>query len=206
MDTAITIAAGIGLSAACGFRVFIPLLVMNLAAINGHIQLSPEFAWIGSPYATLAFTTATLAEILAYYIPWVDHFLDMVAAPAAVIAGTITTASLIVYISPFWKWTMALIAGGGIAGLVQGTTSALRVTSSLTTGGAANPLVSTLELIGSIATALLAILVPVASIVLIALFCVFTLRKVCRRRHGHSVGSPSYHKEAPQRRPKNIPR
>lgn len=196
MDTLLGIAVGIGLSAACGFRVFIPLLVMNLAAINGHLQLSPELAWLGTPYATLAFTTATIAEILAYYIPWVDHFLDMVAAPAAVIAGTIATASLVADVSPFWKWTMALIAGGGVAGLVQGTTSALRVASSLSTGGAANPLLSTMEMIGSLTTALLAILVPAAAIVLIALFGVFTLRRIFRRRCGHPVGSPACDKRA----------
>lgn len=180
METILIIAVGIGLSAACGFRVFIPLLMMNLAAMNGHIKLSPEFTWIGTSFATFAFTTATIAEIIGYYVPWFDHVLDIVATPAAFIAGTIVTASVVTDVSPFWKWTMALIAGGGIAGLVQGTTTALRVISSLSTGGAGNPVVSTLELVGSIMTALLAILVPILCLILIGVFCFFAIRKAGR--------------------------
>ena len=135
METLLGIAIGIGLSAACGFRVFVPLLVMNLMALGGYLHLSPGFAWIGSHYATMAFATATILEVIGYYVPWVDHLLDIVATPAAVIAGTVATASMVVDLSPFLKWTLSLIAGGGIAGLVQGTTSALRVKSSLSTAG-----------------------------------------------------------------------
>ncbi|MBM4314115.1 MAG: DUF4126 domain-containing protein [Deltaproteobacteria bacterium] len=180
METIVGIAVGIGLSAACGFRVFAPLLIMNLATLSGQFHLSPEFAWIGTSYATLAFTTATIAEIIGYYVTWFDHVLDIIATPAAVIAGTIVTASVMTDISPFLKWTLALIAGGGIAGLVQGTTVALRAKSSASTGGALNPVVSTLELTGSIITSLLAILVPILSVMLIGLLCFFIFCKVGR--------------------------
>lgn len=180
METVIGVAVGIGLSAACGFRVFVPLLVMNLASLGGLLHLSPGFAWMGSSYATVAFGTATIVEILGYYIPWLDHILDVAATPAAVIAGTVATASVITDLSPFLKWTLALIAGGGIAGLVQGTTVALRAISLASTAGIGNPLFSTLELVGSIFTALLAILVPILCLALIALFCVLVIRKAGR--------------------------
>jgi hypothetical protein len=180
METLLGIAVGIGLSAACGFRVFVPLLVMNLASLSGQLHLSSGFGWIGSYYATVAFSTATIVEVLSYYIPWLDHVLDIVATPAAIIAGTVATASMVTGISPFLKWTLALIAGGGIAGVVQGTTVALRATSSVSTAGIGNPLVSTLELVGSIITALLAILVPILCLVLIAFLCFFVIRKVGR--------------------------
>ena len=190
METLLGIAIGIGLSAACGFRVFVPLLIINLMALGGYLHLSPGFAWIGTPYATIAFTTATIAEIIGYYIPWFDHVLDIVATPAAIAAGTIVSASVITDISPFLKWTLALIAGGGIAGLVQGTTFALRAKSSLSTGGAGNPVVSTLELAGSIITALLAILVPVLCIALIGFLCFFVFRKVGKLIFGRMKSSP----------------
>lgn len=180
METWLGIAMGIGLSAACGFRVFVPLLMMNLMVLGGYLHVSSEFAWIGSPYATVAFATATILEVLGYYVPWVDHLLDVVAAPAAVIAGTMTTASMVVDLPPFLKWTLSLIAGGGIAGLVQGATSALRVKSLFSTAGAGNPAVSTAELIGSAITALLAILAPVLCLILIGLFCFFVVRKAGR--------------------------
>ena len=180
METLLGIAVGIGLSAACGFRVFVPLLVMNLTSLSGLLHLSSGFAWIGSYYATVAFGTATIAEVLGYYIPWLDHILDIVATPAAIIAGTIATASMVTDMSPFLKWTLALIAGGGIAGLVQGTTVTLRAKSSVSTAGIGNPLVSTLELVGSVITALLAILVPILCLVLIGFLCIFVIRTAGR--------------------------
>src|SRR6266446_2543792 len=104
METLLSIFVGIGLSAACGFRVFVPLLVMSIAAASGHLTLAQGFQWIGSYPALVAFSVATLLEIAGYYIPWVDHFLDAVATPAAIIAGTIVTASMVSGMSPFLKW------------------------------------------------------------------------------------------------------
>jgi hypothetical protein len=180
METLLGIMVGIGLSAACGFRIFVPLLVMNLAALSGQLYLSPEFAWIGTSYATLAFTTATIAEIIGYYMPWFDNILDIVAMPAAIIAGTVTMASTVTDMSPFLKWTLAIIAGGGIAGLVQATTVAVRVKSSILTAGTGNPWISTLELVGSVFTAILALIVPLFCLVLIVLLCFFLIWKAGR--------------------------
>ena len=180
METLLGIAVGIGLSAACGFRVFVPLLVMNLASLGGLLHLSPGFAWVGSTYATVAFATATIMEVSGYYIPWVDHILDVFTTPAAIIAGTVATASVVTDLSPFLKWTMALIAGGGIAGLVQGTSVLLRATSSVSTAGIGNPVVSTLELVGSVITALLAIFVPVLCLALVVFLCLLVIRRAGR--------------------------
>ena len=176
-ETLLGIAIGIGLSAACGFRVFVPLLVMNLATLTGHLHLSPGFEWIGSYYATAAFGTATLIEVLAYYIPWLDHVLDLIASPAAVIAGMVVTASVVMDISPFLRWTLAIIAGGGTAAIVQGATVAVRAKSSALTAGLGNVFVSSAELAGSVITALLAVIVPIICIVLIALLCIFVISK-----------------------------
>jgi hypothetical protein len=186
METLLVIGVGIGLSAACGFRVFVPLLVMNLASLAGQIHLASGFAWIGSYYATVAFATATIVEALGYYIPGLDHVLDIVATPAAIIAGMVATASMVVDLSPFLKWTLALIAGGGIAGVVQGTTVALRAKSAVSTAGAGNPLVSTLELAGSIITSVLAILAPILCLALIAFVCIFVIRKAGRLLFGRA--------------------
>ena len=191
METFIGIAIGIGLSAACGFRIFVPLLIMNLASLTGHLHLGSGFEWIGSHYATIAFATATGLEILAYYIPWLDHILDILASPVAVIAGIVATASVVTGVSPFLKWTLAIIAGGGIAGIVQGGTSTLRLKSSTLTAGFGNPLVATGELLGSAVTALLAIALPLLCLVLIVLLCFFVIRKLGRfllRPRGRTTG------------------
>jgi hypothetical protein len=179
--TLLSICLGIGLSAACGFRVFVPLLVMNLASLSGHLTLAPGFQWIGSYPALITFSVATVLEIAGYYIPWVDHLLDTIATPAAVIAGTIVTASMVGGMSPFLKWTLAAIAGGGVAGLVQGTTVVTRGASTLTTGGLGNPMFATIELAGALVTSVLALVAPVLVVGLIAVLLFVFGRKLLRR-------------------------
>jgi hypothetical protein len=181
METLLSICVGIGLSAACGFRVFVPLLIVSIAAHSGHLTLDPGFTWMASYPAILAFGVATCLEIAAYYIPWVDNLMDSIATPAAIIAGTIITASFVTGMSPFLKWTLAVIAGGGAAGLVQGATVVTRGVSSAGTGGLANPVVATVELAGSVITSILAIVVPVLALLLLAVVLFFLGRKMLRR-------------------------
>ena len=91
MEMFLSILIGLGLSAACGFRVFIPLLVMSLASRSdvGHLTLGDGFAWIGSDAALIAFGAATVLEIAGYYIPWVDNLLDaVIGLPANLFFGT----------------------------------------------------------------------------------------------------------------------
>ena len=181
METALSILVGLGLSAACGFRVFVPLLAVNIAARSGHLSLATGFDWMGSDAALVAFGVATALEIAGYYIPWVDHLLDTVATPAAVVAGTLVTASMVTDLSPFLRWSLAVVAGGGIAGAVQVTTVLTRAASTASTGGLANPLVATAELGGSVVTSLMALIVPVATVVLLVGFAVVAGAKLAQR-------------------------
>lgn len=182
METTLSICIGIGLSAACGFRVFVPLLIMSIASLSGHLTLTPGFQWIGSYPALIAFSVATALELAAYYIPWLDNALDTLATPAAIVAGIVVTASVVTGLSPFLKWTLAVIAGGGVAGLVQGTTVATRAASTVTTGGIGNPLVAAIELGGSTLTSVLAIMAPLLALVLLAVVFTWFARKRFRQR------------------------
>lgn len=182
METFLSFLVGLGLSAACGFRVFVPLLVASAAARSGHLHLAQGFAWLGSDAALIAFGTATVLEIAGYYIPWVDNLLDTLASPAAVIAGTVVTASMITDLSPFLRWTLAAIAGGGVAGLVQGATVVTRGASTAGTGGLANPILATAELGGSIFTSVLSILAPFLVAFLVAALLCFAGWRLYRRR------------------------
>ncbi len=168
---------GIGLSAACGFRIILPFLGLSIAAMNGCVHLSPEFQWLGSWPALIAFATAALLEIGAYYIPWMDNLLDAVTTPLAVAAGAIATASVMSDVSPFMKWSIALIAGGGMAGIVQSGTVLLRGMSTVATGGTANVVISTFELAGSVITTMLSLLVPVLAFTVAMLLAAWVLWK-----------------------------
>src|ERR1700756_3225141 len=134
LHLSLSFALGVGLAGATGFRVFLPCLVVGLAAYAGPLPLDSNFAWLATPSALTMLSVAALAEILAYYIPVVDNLLDSLATPAAFIAGTVVSAAVMADVPPMVKWTAAVIAGGGIAGLTQGLTAALRAHSTVLTG------------------------------------------------------------------------
>jgi hypothetical protein len=178
MQEALSVFVGVGLAAACGFRIFVPLLVMSVAAVSGHLTVAPSFQWIGTHPALITFGVATALEIAAYYVPWLDNLLDSIATPAAVVAGTVVTASMISGMSPFLQWTLAVIAGGGAAGLVQTATVVTRAASTATTGGIANPLIATGEWVLSLLMSFLTLVVPVMAVLALAVGGIFAGRKV----------------------------
>jgi len=166
METITSIFLGIGLSAATGFRIFVPFLVASVASLIGYLPLSPSFEWIGTYPALIAFGAATLLEITAYYIPWLDNLLDSIATPAAFIAGAILMVAVVSGLPPLAKWALAIIAGSGAAGIVQTGTTVTRAASTATTGGLANPVVSTAEAGSSFGLSLLAVFIPVVAALL----------------------------------------
>src|SRR6516225_8498059 len=160
-DFTLPIVLGIALAAATGFRVFLPMLIVSAAAYTGHLSLDNSFAWLGTPAALTMLSVAAVVEILAYYIPVVDNLLDSLATPAAFIAGTIVSAAVMTDVPPMMKWTAAVIAGGGIAGLTQGATAAL-------------------ELGGALLLSFLALMVPAAALALVVLFLWLAIRLLRR--------------------------
>jgi hypothetical protein len=189
-DLVLSIALGIGLAAAVGFRVFLPMLVMSVAAYSGHLTLSSGFAWLATPPALVMLSVAALLEILAYYIPGVDNLLDTIATPAALIAGTVVSAAVMTDLPPIVKWTTALIAGGGAAGLTQGLTSLLRAKSTLTTAGLGNHLVATGEIGAALALSLLSLAAPLLAVVFVALLCWLAVRALRRLRRSKRAAPP----------------
>ena len=177
MQTLRGLCVGIGLSAACGLRVFVPLLVAGLAGHFGIIHLNPSFAWMGSFPALIAFTVATVVEVAAFHIPWIDHLLHLIAAPVALVAGTLLTASVIQGLPPYLHWTLALITGGGAAGIFQFLTMSTRGVSTMTTGGLANPALGTVESAGAAGLSVLAILLPVVAAVAVLGISIYALKK-----------------------------
>ncbi|MFM7425002.1 MAG: DUF4126 domain-containing protein [Elainella sp.] len=181
LDTLISLMLGISLSAATGFRVFVPLLVMSAAAVLGHVDLPSNFDWIESDQALILFAVASLLEIIGYYIPWLDHTLDIISTPAAIIAGTIVTASTAPeQMNPLVQWTTALLVGGGAAGLTKGMSNIMRVISTAISGGLTNPIVATIELALALGLALLAVSVPVVALLVVIALWSFAIRRIRR--------------------------
>jgi hypothetical protein len=173
---------GLGLAASCGFRVFVPMLVMSIAVRAGQLELTEGWNWLGSWPALTAFAVATVVEICGYYIPWVDNALDTIQTPAAVVAGIVATAACVSQMNPLLQWSTAIIAGGGIAAAVQTGTVLARGASTAATGGVANFVVATVELFMSVVMSVLAIVLPVlATVVLLVIGC-FVARRIWRIR------------------------
>ncbi len=167
---------GISLAAAVGFRIFAPMLLVGIAAKTGHLHLADGFEWLGSDLAILMLGIAAITEITAYFFPFFDHILDTISAPVAMGAGTLLMASTLIEMEPWLRWAIALVAGGGTAGLIHTATSALRVGSTTTTGGLANPVFATMEVGGATALTILAIILPLAALMVVVFMISRTLR------------------------------
>ena len=183
IETILSLCIGIGLSAACGFRVFVPLLVMSVASLTGLFEPMKGFEWLAMPSVCIGLTVATVCEIGAYYIPWVDNALDSISTPAAMIAGTLTTMAVSTgEMSPFASWAAAIIVGGGTASAVQLSTVAVRGLSTATTGGIANPLVSTTEWISALLISILSFFVPVFVVIVGIILMIIGIRWIRRKK------------------------
>jgi hypothetical protein len=185
LEIALSIALGVALAAATGFRIFLPMLVASIAAYTGHLHLADSFAWLGTVPAMTILGVAAVAEVLAYYIPAVDNLLDTIATPSALVAGTLLSAAVMTDLPPLVKWTAAIIAGGGAAGLTQAMTTLVRAKSTALTGGIGNPVVATAEVGGALFISILALIAPflaVAAVILVCWLAVRPVRRVLKRR------------------------
>ena len=181
-DLALSVMLGVCLAAATGFRVFLPMLIASGAAYTGYLPLDQNFAWLATPVALTMLGVAALVEIIAYYVPGVDNLLDTLAAPAALVAGTVLSAAVMTDLPPVLKWTAAIVAGGGAAGITQGLTSLLRAKSTVFTGGLGNSTVATAELGGAFALPLLALAAPLIAFGLVVLLIWMAVRLLYRLR------------------------
>lgn len=182
LELLLSVALGIGLAAATGFRVFIPLLVAGLAARAGWVPLIDSFAWLQSTLALVVLGTAAAVEILAFYVPGVDHALDVIAGPLTVVAGILVSASVMVDMPPGVRWPIAVIAGGGIAGITKATAAVIRAKTAAVTGGLGNPVVSTAETAGAATVSIMAIIAPLLCLAGAVVVVVWAIRRLGRRK------------------------
>ncbi|WP_425237804.1 DUF4126 domain-containing protein [Ulvibacterium sp.] len=183
-DTIVSIFLGIGLAASVGFRVFLPLFALSLAAYFNIWELNENWQWVGSLATLITLGVATVVEIFAYFIPWVDNVLDSMAIPLAAIAGTAVMVSTVADLDPVITWSLAIIAGGGTATAIKGAGATSRLASTASTGGLANPIVSTVETGTALVVSVASIFAPImaAVLVIVILIIVFRIYRKLRPR------------------------
>ncbi len=182
MAIVLSVLLGISLSAAAGFRVFVPFLVLSISSKAGFVELSSGFSWVGSTPALILFAVATVLEIVAYYVPYIDNILDMMVIPVAVIAGTVLTATVITDMSPMLKWSLAIIAGGGASVAIHSATTAVRGATTALTAGFGNNVVTTTENITSTVLSIFAIITPILAILLLVVVVIVIIKLWKKRK------------------------
>jgi hypothetical protein len=182
VSVALSVATGLALAAAAGFRAFVPLLAVGLAIHYGYVEAAPGFTWLGEPLVLLALAVATLVEITAYYIPGVDHVLDVVAAPVAIAAGIIAAAGVMVGLPDWARWLAAIGAGGIVTTAGHALNAVARAKTGIASGGAGNPVYSTGELAGSLLLSAFALLLPVLAIIAVLAILMVAVQRRRRRR------------------------
>jgi len=180
-DVILALCMGLGLAAASGFRVFLPPFLLSIAVRADAVDVdltNSSLEYFDSNVAVILLGVATIAELAAYYVPWVDNLLDSIASPAAVVAGTGMTAVVLEgNTDPVIQWSLAIIAGGGVTAVVQGATVVTRGVSTTITAGLGNSVVSTGENIASLILSILAIvLAPLAAVVVLILLAMILNR------------------------------
>jgi len=168
---------GIGLSASCGFRVFVPMLVASIAAKTGILPVNDGFQWLASWTAIIGFGTATVAEILAYYIPFIDNLLDTITTPLAIGGGTLLLTSVLPIDNDFFKWATGFIFGGGAAATVQGGSVLSRLASTKLTAGTGNAIIATGEHAAAFSTSVLSLVIPLIIAAVLILLIIYFITK-----------------------------
>lgn len=182
MSIALSTATGLALAAAAGFRAFVPLLAAGLAIHYGYVEPAPGFAWLGEPFVLIALAVATVVEIAAYYIPGVDHVLDIVSAPVAVAAGIVAAAGVMVGLPDWARWLTAIGAGGIVTTAGHALNAVGRAKTGFVSGGAGNPVYSTGELAGSLVLSAFALMLPFLAIVALIAIAILAVQRWRRRR------------------------
>ncbi|GAB3998657.1 DUF4126 domain-containing protein [Spirosoma daeguense] len=173
---------GVGLAACCGFRVFVPLLIASVATKFGIVGTMEGFEWLSGWPAIIGLSVATLFELGAYYIPWLDNLLDTLATPASILAGTLLSTSFLHVESDVVRWGLGLMLGGSTAGIIQAGTSLIRLGSTTTTGGLANPVIATTENVASFGLSLFTVFLPLIAIVLVVAVLLFIISRLAAKR------------------------
>lgn len=185
METLLAAGTGVGLSSVAGVRAYLPLALVGLFARLGLFEIPAPFNLLDDWLVIGALLALALVESVLDKVPALDSILDIIQTPIRVVAGAILfsaalQAGLNVEAIP------ELAAGGGIAGVVAVLKAVLRPSANVASAGVSAPFLSTVEDIVAVVGGVIAVLVPLVSLLLVAflLFFFYRIRKRRGRRYG----------------------
>ncbi len=175
---------GLGLASATGLRTFLPLLMLALAAKFGlfGIDLNDRMAWLADWPAISALAVASVVEFAGDKVPVVDHGLNVLGAFTRPIAGAVAAGSVFAGVDPMTAAIAGLIVGAPTAFAFNAAQGGARLTSTATTGGLGNPVLSFIEDVLSFLMVVLAFLAPVLVPILMIVLAIAVFRLARRTR------------------------
>ncbi|MBU1347882.1 MAG: DUF4126 domain-containing protein [Alphaproteobacteria bacterium] len=175
---------GLGLASATGLRTFLPLLMLALAARFGlfGIQLNDQMAWLADWPAIAALGVAAVVEFTGDKVPVVDHGLNVLGAFTRPVAGAVAAGSVFTALDPTTAAIAGVIVGAPAAFAFNAAQGGARLTSTATTGGVGNPVLSLIEDVLAFLTVTLAFLAPILVPVLLIVLAVVVFRLANRMR------------------------
>ncbi|MBK7446799.1 MAG: DUF4126 domain-containing protein [Ignavibacteria bacterium] len=181
MDLYLKILIGLGLSAASGFRLFVPFAILSIFSISGIYNITSTPFIFSSDLFLIIFIILSVSEVLLFYNPWIDNMLDLISTPASIFSGIILTYFVLYDTEIYLRLLISVILGGLVSLNVQLLTVKARSSTSIFSKGNGNQIVSTIENISSIFISILVLKFPLAGIfvsaIIIYLIYTFIIKK-----------------------------
>lgn len=185
MEALLALGIGIGLSSVAGVRAYLPLVLVGLFARFGLFDLSAPFGLLDNWFVIGVLFALALVEGVLDKIPALDTAVDVVQTPVRIVAGAVLFSAALgsgldVGAIP------ELAAGGGIAGIVSVFKALLRPPANISTAGVSAPFLSGSEDAVALVGGVVAVLVPLVSLILVA-FLLYVFYRI-RKRRGRKYG------------------
>ncbi len=172
MESLLGIFSAFGLSASAGLNAYIPLLVIALMArFTDLITLNSPWDALSSWWIIGLLVVLSLVEFLVDKFPVINHINDVIiqsfVRPTAGAIAFAASTNITSDINPILALAMGLLISGGVHAVKS---AAIRPAVTAATGGTANVPVSIAEDVTSTTLSILSIVVPIAVMIVIALF------------------------------------
>lgn len=185
METLLLVGTGVGLAAIAGVRAYLPLALVGLFARLGLFALPAPLGFLDDWLVIGILLALALAESGLDKVRGLDPILDYVQTPLRMVAGVVLFSAA-VGAGLDAGAVPELIAGGAIAGAVSVAKVILRPPAGATSSGVSAPFLSTFEDAVALVGGVVAVLVPLVSLLLVAFLLFFFFR--VRRRRGRKYG------------------
>jgi hypothetical protein len=181
-DLALSLSLGVSLAACAGLRAWLPLLLAGGAARMGWMELGQSFQFLTSDRALILFGVATVVEMAADKVPALDHLLDALSTVLRPAAGSLLAASVLWPVSdPLTALCLGVAVGAPTALLPHAAKSMLRGASTALTAGIANPFISLVEDAVALVLFVVAVVLPLLTVVALFVFAYWLVRRRRRR-------------------------